>query len=143
MRLTYLVRLCLNFTCKTPNTDLRTPMQIALDELKTAKTNRDKWLKALETATGDKVFVLNMLLDLETIQAYNAQTRIQAEQSLRASQIASYVGYILIIIAVSLGIILTVVSALIDTISVALDVYLSAIAGFNIEVHTWSFLLYV
>jgi hypothetical protein len=117
-------------------------MQIALDELKTAKTNRDKWLKALETATGDKVFVLNMLLDLETIQAYNAQTRIQAEQSLRDSQIASYVGYILIIIAVSLGIILTVVSALIDTISVALDVYLSAIAGFNIGVHTWSFLLY-
>lgn len=70
-----------------------------------------------------------MLLDLETKQAYNAQTRIQAEQSLRASQIASYVGYNLIIIAVSLGIILTVVSALIDTISAALDAYLSAIAG--------------
>jgi hypothetical protein len=108
----------------------RTPRQIALAQIDEAQTTRKELLEKLETAQGKDIFVINMLLDLNEIQAYTAQTRIQAEQSFKASQIASYVGYILIIIAVSLGIILTVASALIDTISVTLDTaYLSAIAG--------------
>jgi hypothetical protein len=116
------------------NLSVRTPRAIAYEELDKAKANRDKWLAKLETAKDEQVFVLNMLIDLETIQAYNAQTRLQAEQSFEVSKYASIIGYVLILIAISLGIILTVASALIDTISVTLDTaYLTAIAGIITE----------
>ena len=94
------------------------------------KASEDKkgYAEKLEQASGDDVFKYVLLINISALEGYVAQTRIQAAQSFRLSQIVAIIGFILIAVGVGMGIYLSINGK--ETLDIA---YLASAAGILTE----------
>ncbi len=87
--------------------DVMDPVRVLVEVLKRssekATKEKETYSGKLETATGDDVFKYVLLINISALEAYVAQTRIQAAQSFRLSQIVAVVGFLLMAAGVSMG----------------------------------------
>lgn len=86
----------------------RIPLQFFKKTTERATEQRENYAAKLESATGDGVFKYVLLMNVSALEGYVAQTRIQAAQSFRLSQIVAVVGFLLIATGVAAGIYLSV-----------------------------------
>nr|QNO44015.1 hypothetical protein FIDFODCG_00001 [Methanosarcinales archaeon ANME-2c ERB4]QNO44214.1 hypothetical protein EAPJJHLA_00005 [Methanosarcinales archaeon ANME-2c ERB4]QNO44793.1 hypothetical protein HJJCBNBL_00005 [Methanosarcinales archaeon ANME-2c ERB4] len=97
-------------------------------ELGRAQSDKKSFTEKLEAAQGDDIFKYMLLLNTSALEAYIAQTRLQAEQSFRLSKIVALVGFGILVV----GIILGIYSSLSDR--TCLDAaYLTSVAGILTE----------
>jgi len=75
-----------------------------LEELNQASEQKKSYTNELEKASGEDVFKYLLLINVSALEAYIAQTRIQAQQSFNAGKRAAGVGFALIIVGIGLGI---------------------------------------
>ena len=75
-----------------------------LTDLKRASEQKQSYIHLLKEASGEDVFKYLLLINVSALEAYVAQTRIQAQQSFNASKWAAGVGFALIIFGIALGI---------------------------------------
>lgn len=73
-------------------------------DLKRASEQKQSYTRQLEKASGEEVFKYLLLINVSALEAYIAQTRIQAQQSFNASKWAAGIGFALIIVGIVLGI---------------------------------------
>jgi hypothetical protein len=73
-------------------------------ELDRASEQKQSYTRKLEEAAGEDVFKYLLLINVSALEAYVAQTRIQAQQSFNASKWAAGIGFALIITGIVLGI---------------------------------------
>lgn len=93
-------------------------------QLKIATDQTKSYRDSLETATtGNEIFKYLMLMDTASIEAYTAQTRIQAEQSFTICKYVAGLGFGLIFFGSIIGIWSHFAGNILDT------AYLTAIAG--------------
>jgi Cyanobacterial TRADD-N associated 2-Transmembrane domain len=78
--------------------------KVFAERYKTAEREKKDYADKLEEATGEDIFKYLLLINTAALDAYVAQTRLQAEQSFRLSRVASVVGFLLLAVGVSLGI---------------------------------------
>lgn len=96
--------------------------------LKDAKEREKKYIYMVEEAEGDDVFKYLLLMDSASIEAYIAQTRLQAEQSFKLSKYVAVIGFVLLSTGIALGIVSSYTGG------VGLDAaYLTAISGILTE----------
>ncbi len=93
--------------------------------LEKARAEKESYTQKLEAAKGRDIFKYVLLINVSALEGYVAQTRLQAEQSFRTSLIVSVAGFVMLVAAITLGILSTVFD-----IGKSLDAaYISAAAG--------------
>ena len=93
-----------------------------------ATTDKKTYADKLETASGDDIFKYILLTNMSALDAYVAQTRIQAAQSFRLSQIVAMIGFVLLAAGIGLGMYMSLNGK--STMDAA---YLSSVAGIVTE----------
>ena len=68
-----------------------------------ASEEKENYIKKLESSTGDDVFKYVLLINIAALEGYMAQTRIQASQSFRLSQIVAIIGFLLLSTGIIIG----------------------------------------
>ena len=68
-----------------------------------ASEEKENYIKKLESSTGDDVFKYVLLINIAALEGYIAQTRIQASQSFRLSQIVAIIGFLLLSTGIIIG----------------------------------------
>jgi hypothetical protein len=99
--------------------------KVFVDALAKATEDKKTYTEKLEEAKGTKVYKYVLLINVSSLEAYVAQTRIQAEQSFKLSKLVAIVGFGLL----SVGVILGIITAFLNIKSGLNAAYLSAIAG--------------
>lgn len=74
------------------------------DTAKQSRKEEKDYAEGLEKAKGDDIFKYLLLINVSALKGYVAQTRLQASQSFRLSQVISVIGFGMLIFAVALGI---------------------------------------
>jgi hypothetical protein len=72
-----------------------------------AATEKEGYVEKLEQASGDDVFKYILLINISALEGYVAQTRIQAAQSFRLSQIVAIIGFLILAVGIGIGIYLS------------------------------------
>ena len=89
-----------------------------------SQDNKKTYEEKLENATGPDVFKYILLINTTALEGYVAQSRLQAQQSFKLSKTVAIVGFLILVAAILLSIILTFFG------KTNLDAaYLSGIAG--------------
>jgi Cyanobacterial TRADD-N associated 2-Transmembrane domain len=109
-----------------PAKDILTSFSSAVQEISKKKKDYENKLNSSNTKAG--VYKYLLLNNLATLEGYEAQSRLQAQQSFNLSKLTSIVGFVIIAIAICISIILTICGQ--DNLNVA---YLTGIAGILTE----------
>ena len=66
------------------------------------------YVEKLEIAKGKDVYKYILLINVSALEGYVAQARLQAQQSFKLSRVIAIVGFIIVAIAISISIFLTI-----------------------------------
>jgi len=80
------------------------PPAYFISTLNKVREEKKTYTEKLETAKDYDVFKYLLLIDTAALEGYNAQTRLQAQESFRVSKYVAVVGFVLIAIGIGLGI---------------------------------------
>jgi hypothetical protein len=98
------------------------------ESIQDSKDTKKSYEEKLESARGADVFKYVLLINTNALEGYVAQSRLQAQQSFNLSKIIAVAGFVIIMIAICLSIVLTTLGN--NNLDAA---YLSGIAGILTE----------
>lgn len=95
-----------------------------------SRQDKKSYEEKLEGAHGNDVYKYVLLINVSALEGYVAQARLQAQQSFSLSKTAAVAGFVLIVVAICLSVLLTVTAKGDHNLDAA---YLTAVAGILTE----------